>query len=431
MQLHGKNCFIIGVRSQFYKWIGFFYFTGKCLGDLMSIVKLKVNSKAVKSIKAGYPLIKKDSILNVKDLHEEGTIVELVDERGAFLAKGYYGQQNKGIGWVLSKQQQENIDQLFFEKKLKEAIKLRAPLFNSPDTTAFRVFNGEGDGIGGFTIDYFDGYYLINWYSEGIYTFKEYIVNALKNIADFKGIYEKKRFAEQGTYIEDDDFIAGELAPYPLIVKENGMNFAVYLNESAMVGVFLDQREVRKTIRDKYAKGKNVLNTFSYTGAFSVAAALGGATKTTSVDVANRSKSKTIEQFSINGIDFEAQDIIVDDVFQFFKYAVRKNLTYDLVILDPPSYARSKKNTFSAGKDYPNLLAEAIQITEKNGVIVASTNSSAFGMEKFKGFIEKAFKQTGDKYKILEEFRLPSDFKTIKEFQEGNYLKVVFIKKLS
>jgi 23S rRNA (cytosine1962-C5)-methyltransferase len=408
-----------------------FHFIRKCLGDLMNIVKLKVNSKAVKSMKAGYPLIKKESILNIRDLQEEGTILELVDEKGSFLGKGYYGQQNKGIGWVLSRKQEERIDQPFFEKKVKKAIELRKSFFNKPNTTAFRVFNGEGDGIGGLTIDYFDGFYLINWYSEGIYTFKEYVVQSLKNMVDFKGIYEKKRFADQGTYIEDDDFIAGERAPYPLIVKENGMNFAIYLNESAMVGVFLDQREVRNIIREKYAKDKFVLNTFSYTGAFSVAAALGGAIKTTSVDVANRSKSKTIEQFSINGIDYEAQDIIVEDVFNFFKYAVRKNLTYDLVILDPPSYARSKKNTFSAGKDYPDLLAKAIQITEKNGVIVASTNSSAFGMDKFKGFIEKAFKQTGDKFNILEEFRLPSDFKTIKEYPEGNYLKVVFIKKLT
>ena len=102
------------------------------------------------------------------------------------------------------------------------------------------------------------------------------------------------------------------------------MNFAVYLNDGAMVGVFLDQRNVRKQIRDKYAKGRTVLNMFSYTGAFSVFAALGGANKTTSVDLANRSLSKTIEQFSVNEVDYEAQDIIVEDVFLYFKYAAKK-----------------------------------------------------------------------------------------------------------
>jgi 23S rRNA (cytosine1962-C5)-methyltransferase len=214
------------------------------------------------------------------------------------------------------------------------------------------------------------------------------------------------------------------------MVKENGINFPIYLNEGAMVGVFLDQRHVRKTIRDKYAEGKTVLNTFSYTGAFSVAAALGGASKTTSVDLANRSKSKTIEMFSVNSIDYEAQDIIVEDVFNYFKYAVRKQLKFEMVILDPPSFARSKKHTFSARKDYPELLVQAIQITEKNGIIVASSNCSTFNMKKFKDFIKKAFQQTGGSYKILEEFTLPEDFRTIKEFKEGDYLKVAFIQKL-
>jgi 23S rRNA (cytosine1962-C5)-methyltransferase len=167
---------------------------------------------------------------------------------------------------------------------------------------------------------------------------------------------------------------------------------------------------------------------FSYTGAFSVFSAVGGATKTTSVDVANRSLAKTIEQFSVNGIDYEAQDIIVEDVFHYFKYAVKKELKFDVVILDPPSFAKTKKVTFSAAKDYKNLLKDTIAITEEKGLIVASTNSSAFNMKKFKGFIEAAFTEVGKKYKIVEEFSLPEDFKTIKEFNEGNYLKVVFIR---
>ncbi|MFK2825916.1 class I SAM-dependent rRNA methyltransferase [Bacillus sp. B190/17] len=392
-------------------------------------VRLKVKPAFVKKMKAGYPLVDAEAVINKQDVTSEGTLIELVDERGQFIAQGYYGEQNKGIGWVLSKNAHEGINKEFFKGKIKRALDERAAFFNDQDTTAFRVFNGEGDGIGGMTIDYFDGFYLINWYSEGIYRFKAAIIDSLMALMDVKGIYEKKRFAKKGAYMEDDDFVIGEHAPAPLIVKENGMNFAIYLNEGAMVGVFLDQRDVRKAIRENYADGKHVLNTFSYTGAFSIAAALGGAAKTTSVDLANRSRSKTAEHFMINGIDDGTQDIIVEDVFNYFKYAVRKQLTFDMVILDPPSFARSKKHTFSAGKDYPALLQEAIQITEKNGIIVASSNCSTFSMRKFKGFIEKAFKETGDTYNILREFGLPKDFKTNPEFKEGDYLKVVIIQK--
>lgn len=400
------------------------------MGDSMQQpIKLKVKSSFVKNFKDGYPLVTEESVQNYQDLKVEGSVFELVDEQHKFISKGYYGKQNKGRGWVLTNNRDVEFNLAFFSGKLKEAISHRKTLFQDKNTTAFRVFNGEGDGIGGLIIDYFNDYYVISWYSEGIYSFKDVIVQALNEVVEVKGLYEKKRFASKGTYVEDDDFVSGEQAPSPLIVKENGMNFAVYLNDGAMVGIFLDQRDVRKTIRDSYAEGKTVLNTFSYTGAFSVAAALGGAVKTTSVDLANRSKSKTIEQFSVNDIDFEAQDIIVEDVFNYFKYAVRKKLAFDMVILDPPSFARSKKHTFSAGKDYTDLLVQAIAITEENGVIVASSNCSTFGMKKFKGFIEKAFKQSACKYTIVEEFTLPTDFKTISEFKEGDYLKVVFIKK--
>ena len=395
----------------------------------MKETTVKINSKYVNRMKSGNPIILKEAIINVKDLHTEGMILKVVDERGQFIGKGYYGKQNKGYGWILTRKENEAIDGVFFQQKILQAIEKRNAFFENEDTTAFRVFNGEGDGIGGVTIDYFDGYYVINWYSKGIYQFKEEIIQSITSQFPYKGIYQKKRFDVDGKYVEEDDFVTGEQGQFPLIVKENGIHFAVYLNEGAMVGVFLDQRDVRKAIRDHYAEGKTVLNTFSYTGAFSVAAALGGATKTTSVDLANRSKSKTIEQFSMNGIDYEAQDIIVEDVFHYFKYAVKKNLKFDLVILDPPSFARSKKVTFSAAKDYTNLLKQAITITEDHGVIVASTNSAAFDMKKFKGFIKTAFQECNENYEILEEYSLPEDFRTIKEFPEGDYLKVVFIRK--
>ena len=393
-------------------------------------VSVKIKSKFVSKFKSGYPLIFKEAIINIKDLEKEGSLIKLVDEKNQFLGRGYYGKQNKGYGWVLSRKENENIDAEFFKDKIMAALKKRTSFYKDSKTTAFRVFNGEGDGIGGLTIDYFDGYYLINWYSKGIYKFRDYVVNSLKKLDGLKAIYHKKRFDTAGKYIDEDGFILGERGQFPIIVKENGVKFAVYLNEGAMVGVFLDQKDVRKLIRDKYSKGKTVLNTFSYTGAFSVFAALGGAIKTTSVDLANRSLSKTIEQFSVNGLDYEAHDIIVEDVFKYFKYAVNKNLKFDTVILDPPSFAKSKKFKFSAAKDYKNLLKEAIAITEDNGVIVASTNCSTFNMGKFKTFISEAFEEMNGKYKLMEEFSLSSDFRTIKEFKEGNYLKVVFIKKI-
>ena len=353
--------------------------------NINNTIDLTIKPQYTKNYINGYPLISKESIVNWDKVKAEGMIINLLDERKKFIAKGYYGIQNKGYGWVLTSKKEVNIDVAYFTDKIKMARAYRKDFYDDKNTTAFRIFNGEGDGVGGLTIDYFDGFYLVTWYSLGIFAFRDDILAALKSQVAYKGIYQKKRFDTKGQYLDDsDDFVCGSRGEFPLVVKENGVNFALYLDDGPMVGVFLDQREVRKTIREKYAKGKTVLNTFSYTGAFSVCAALGEATKTTSVDLAKRSRSKTEEQFTINGIDIEAQDIIVEDVFNYFKYAVRKKILFDVVVLDPPSFARSKKHTFSVAKDYVKLLKEAIQITTQGGVIVASTNYANFNMEKFK-----------------------------------------------
>ncbi len=396
------------------------------------MINLTIKSGFESEYRDGYPLISKESVVDWSKVSEEGLVINLFDSKKRFVAKGYHGIQNKGYGWVLTQNQDELIDEKLFVKKIKSAIEYRKDFYASKDTTAFRVLNGEGDGVGGLTIDYFDGYYMLTWYSLGIYEFKEEILEALKATTDYKGIYQKKRFDGKGKYLDDsDDFVCGEHAEAPIIVKENGVNFAIYLDDGAMVGVFLDQRDVRQTIRDKYAKNKTMLNTFSYTGAFSVFASLGGASKTTSVDLAKRSLSKTREQFSVNDINPDTQNIIVEDVFNYFKYAVRKKLSFELVVLDPPSFARSKKHTFSASKDYVKLLKEAIQITSKNGVIVASTNSANFSMMRFRDFITRAFKELNGRFKVEQSHTLPKDFRVNPKFKEGDYLKVVFIRKIS
>jgi 23S rRNA (cytosine1962-C5)-methyltransferase len=316
------------------------------------------------------------------------------------------------------------------KQKIDKAIQNREQFYDDSDTTAFRVFNALADEIDGLTIDYYDGYYLITWYSIDTYNHKNEIVKIIQKAPNYKGLYQKKRFDTTAMYLDDnDDFVDGIQAPKPLIIKENGVNFATYLDDGAMTGIFLDQKEVRKTIRDKYSLNKTMLNTFSYTGAFSVYSAIGGAKQTTSVDLANRSLPKTKEQFSINNIDPNTQNIIVQDVFGYFKFALKKGFSYDLVVLDPPSFARTKKRTFSVLKDYTKLLKEAIAITNKGGIIVASTNSNKLQMNKFKEFVRTAFKETNTKYEIKETFRLPKDFMPNNQIG-SNYLKVLFIKKV-
>jgi len=391
---------------------------------------LKLHAKHVGKYKKNYPLLFKEALIGAHLLEanppKEGQLLKLVDEHNHYIATAYYGLQNKGIGWVLSRDEKEKINPLFFKKKIYIAFEKRLGLYNNPKTNCFRVFNGEGDGIGGLSIDFLNGYYLINWYSEGIYHFRDEILDAIKTSAEFDGIYEKLRFDAEAT--SEDGFVMGTPAPTPLLVKENDVTFAIRFDEGAMVGIFLDQRDVRRQLKYKYSKGKTVLNTFAYTGAFSVFAALGGAKQVFSVDLANRTTERVTENFNLNKIDPEKHPVIIDDVFNYFNFAKKKDLKYDVVILDPPSFAKSKDFTFSAEKDYPALLAEAIRVTSEGGVIVASNNSSTIDLEKFKQIIGRGFNLAKARFQILEIYQLPKDFRTHSHYPESEYLKVVFIR---
>lgn len=365
----------------------------------------------------------------------EGTIMELRSGH-RYVGTAYYGLQNKGIGWMLSFNEDEAINPQFFQRKIHAAIYDRLAFFKNHETNVFRVFNGEGDGIGGLTIDYYDGFFLVTLYSDGINQFFDAIIESIEGLRhieiegfnDVRGIYVKRRFDDGGQFIDETSYYAGAYAKEPLIVRENGVNYATYLDDGAMTGIFLDQKVVRGVLKNTYSKGKTVLNTFSYTGAFSVAAAAGGATHTTSVDLANRSLERTKEQFDINGLNAEYEDIIIMDVFDYFKYAIRKEKKFDVVILDPPAFAKSKKLTFSVQKHYTWLIENAIQLTDDDGLIIASTNSAALSMDQFTKQIAQGFSNQGKCFDVIETFTLPEDFKTTKGYPQGNYLKVLFLR---
>lgn len=383
-------------------------------------MKVQITKKASNRIKNGYPLIQKDDLVHFQK--ETTQWIEFVDSKNYFLAKGYLGKQNKGIGWVLSPKK-EPFNQSFFEKKFTEAKAKRAVFFDDAQTTAFRLFNGEGDGIGGLIIDYYAQFAVVSWYNETLYTYRSCLLSAFQQVySDIEGVYEKIRF--ETNKLPESQHVYGKTAPEPLIIKENSVSYAVYLNEGLMTGLFLDQKEVRGALIDGLSLGKTVLNMFSYTGAFSVAAAMGGALETTSVDLAKRSLKKTQEQFEINGLDLSTQKIIVMDVFEYFKYAKKKNLTYNLIVLDPPSFARNKKKVFRVAKDYGELVKKSLAILANKGILIASTNAANVSVKHFEQMIEKELVAANVIFERKALYRLPQDFQTIDSFPEGNYLKV-------
>lgn len=386
-------------------------------------MKLQVTKKAEHKFKKGYPLIQKEDLQQVPAPLPTDWLT-LIDSKGQRLAEGYLGEQNKGIGWLLS--WHGPINQSFFQQLFEISREKRTSFEKDSLTTAYRLFNGEGDGIGGVIIDRYADYAVFSWYNETLYQKKAELLTAFRTVyPDIIGAYEKIRFSTKD--LPESQFLYGEQAPEPLLVTENGVQFATYLNEGLMTGIFLDQKEVRGRLVDGFAVGKTVLNMFSYTGAFSVAAAMGGAVATTSVDLAKRSLPKTTEQFEVNHLNLAAQKIIVMDVFDYFKYASRKGLSYDMIILDPPSFARNKKKVFSVAKNYGELVKDSIDILTDKGTLIASTNAANLSLAKYQKMVITALQEKNVRYKITDTYQLPADFQVNPNFPEGDYLKVLFI----
>lgn len=390
----------------------------------ITMKKIVIKQKSSAKVSQGYPLIQKNDLQNPLDSQEINQWVNFTSPQGTFLGTGYIGEQNKGIGWILTQDKKIEINSAFFRQKFVSAIVKRQQLATDLETTAYRLFNGEGDGLGGLTIDLYNEYALFTWYNESLYFYRELITEAFLAEAPFvKGVYEKNRFDKKG--VPTSQHLLGATAPEPLLVKENGVTFATYLDDGMMTGIFLDQKEVRGRLVDGMAQGMSVLNTFSYTGAFSVAAAIGGATETVSVDLAKRSRPKTEEMFEVNGLPLVTNKIVVMDVFEYFNYAKRKELTFDMIILDPPSFARNKKRTFSVAQDYGQLVGDVLPLLNAQGILIASTNAANVSLDKYTGMVEGAMNQQGRRFKRLASHRLPKDFAIDDNFKEGNYLKVL------
>ena len=382
--------------------------------------RIRVSKRVEKKLAKGLVLLETSDLENVNLKDQE---VEVHSQDGNFLGTAYLSQQNKGLGWFVSKDKVA-FNQAFFEALFRQAKEKRSVYYQDELTTAFRLFNQEGDGFGGLTVDLYGDYAVFSWYNSYVYQIRQTISEAFRQVfPEVLGAYEKIRF--KGLDYESAH-VYGQETPDFFTVLENGVLYQVFMNDGLMTGIFLDQHEVRGSLVDGLATGKSLLNMFSYTAAFSVAAAMGGASQTTSVDLAKRSRELSQAHFQANGLSTDNHRFVVMDVFEYFKYAKRKGLTYDMIVLDPPSFARNKKQTFSVAKDYHKLISQSLEILNPGGIIIASTNAANVSRQKFTEQIDKGF--AGRSYQILNKYGLPADFAYNKKDESSNYLKVISMK---
>jgi len=317
--------------------------------------------------------------------------------------------------WLAAPRPAVGVSDPFFLSHLRAAVDARWALGRSTETTAFRLLHGEGDGVEGIAVDVYGEHLVVHFFSSEALANKDAILDALQAFGP-RGIYLKAHPKQSNNLVDPrtPDLapatpVRGDAAADPMVVREGGLAFLVRLGDGLKTGIFLDQRDNRRRVRE-LAKGKRVLNLFAYTCGFTVAAASGGARETVSVDSSKGPLEWGQKNLDANGLLGTSHQMITDDALVWLKHAAKRSDRYDLILLDPPSYATTKSSRFSAADDYPALAARALALLTPGGSMLACTNHRGISTRKFRKQLHESGRLAGTTIAQLKDLPCPLDF---------------------
>jgi 23S rRNA (cytosine1962-C5)-methyltransferase len=383
--------------------------------------KVILKSGKEKSIQRRHPWIFSGAVYGVSREINDGEMVDVVDAKNNHLGTGYFSDKGSIVVRILTFGD-ETFSENFWNEKLQSAWELRLKLLNLEVTNAFRVIHGEGDGIPGLIIDYYDKNWVIQAHSTGIFLQMEQIAEAIKsNFPDYcETIYCKSSGTLPNT--GTDYFLFGNKVE--AVAKENNILFSVNWVEGQKTGFFLDQRENRKLLGE-FSKGKKVLNTFCYTGGFSIYAMSAGAELVTSVDISQKAVDLAASNMELNFPNANHK-AVADDVFNFMK---ENHQIYDVIVLDPPAFAKSIKSKHTATQAYKRLNIAGLKALAPNGILFTFSCSQVIDDVLFYNTVAAAAIETGRNIRVLHKLEQGPDHPTNIYHPEGHYLKglVLFV----
>ncbi len=359
-----------------------------------------------------------------KDEIKEGEIVEVYTKAGDFIARGHYQIGSIAVR-VLTFEKDEKIDQEWWNKRIAIAHDVRQSLSltENEKTNCYRLIHGEGDSLPGLVVDIYDTTAVVQCHSVGMYLSRMAIAEAVRNTYGerISAIYDKssQTVPFKAGLNAVDGYIWGSSDHKSHVVYENGEKFLVNWEEGQKTGFFLDQRQNRELVKH-YAKGRTVLNTFCYTGGFSVYAASGGALEVCSVDASERAVKLAEENMRLNfGPEYKHEAVAADAV-EYIKQIGNK---YDLIILDPPAFAKHHKVLGNAMQGYKRINARALSQIKSGGILFTFSCSQAVSKELFRTTVFSAAAIAGRKVRILHQLTQPADHPINIYHPEGEYLK--------
>jgi 23S rRNA (cytosine1962-C5)-methyltransferase len=393
----------------------------------MSILGVPVTVAGEQRLAARPPQLPIADLQPTRDL-EPGRPVRLLDARGKVLATGAADPENELVRLWAHGEEARAPDAAFMRGRLRTALALRQTLGLAEPESAYRLVNGEGDGLSGLAADIYGPFVVVNALSRGLLGHARLLAQCALEVLPaaglaLRGAVLKARLKGTGNTPEraKDDVVA-EAPPDKLIVREHGVPYEVHLRGGINVGLFTDMREHRAGLA-RFVRGKRVLNTFAYTGALSVAAVRAGAARVTSVDLAAGPLAWARANFALSGLDAAAHRWEVSDVFRFLEAERERRAAHDVVILDPPTVSGARASLWAQKRDYPELIAAACAVLPEEGGhlwISSNTHSGPAVLKHVGAGLALARRDA----QVLELGGLPPDYPTPLNWPPARYLEV-------
>ena len=387
----------------------------------MSSITLKIERD--KSMLRRHPWIFEGAIEKTEGRMHSGDTVDVLASDGTWLAKAAFSPESQIRARVWSFTKSEAIDNVFFKRKLEQALARKQEILKKHNTNAFRLIAAEADGLPGITIDVYVNVVVVQLLSAGAEKHRGKILWAILQLFPDSVVHERSdvdvRKKEGLTPLVQT--LHGEL-PESVIIEENGVKIYVDLINGHKTGFYLDQRENRR-IAASYCAGKTVLNCFSFTGTFGLYALAAGATHVINVDASESALALSSKNVEINGLDESKVTHIKKDVFQLLRDYKEAGTTFDVIVLDPPKFVDSKHNLNKASRGYKDINRLALSLLNENGTLLTFSCSGLMPQDLFQKIVADAALDAQRDVYFVQRLAQSEDHPVSGNFPEGYYLK--------
>lgn len=392
----------------------------------MQSEKFIVGPETVRMLELGHPWVIADKFTRKWPAGKAGDLVPLCTDSGKLLATALLDPGDRVVARVLAFGPMK-LDQAWMTSRIEAALRLRRSHALLGDTDAFRLVNGEGDGLPGMTVDCYGDCLMVQLYSDAWRPHLGLVEAALVQAVQPRAIYLKARPQKTRELAKRKDkrlsrLLRGSGVQGKMRVRENGLNFLVDMEEGLNTGLFLDQRDNRRDLMERVG-GKRVLNLFAYTGAFSVAAASAGAAKVVSVDASAPYLEWARGNFEANRLNPKKHGFIVGDCFKVLEHLRQDKERFDIILMDPPSFSTTGKSRFTTRLGTSALVASALQLLPAGGLLITSSNHQKVDWADYLKELRRGAQEAGCPLNVVRSSGQPADFPFPVTFPEGRYLK--------